>query len=182
MAPSRREASQHVPFWHIVATLPHSGCYASECQPRRCKPQVNDLHVVPELLHGLEALDVRETAQRALECEVHATFDKTIDLLKHQSRRNDGGEFGSQRRQPARNEIRVDEVQYMGIVGQVFPGERRLPAPFGPAISRQRGRCSFRFLILATQTFLCGATEVPSLRPRTNSPFFGEIAAAVERS
>ena len=43
-------------------------------------------------------------------------------------------------------------------------------------------RPGVRLLVFATQTFLCGAARVLSLRPRTSSPPFGGVAAAAERS
>ena len=69
---------------------------------------------------------VAKSAEGCFECEIGSVGDKTIYFPQYHSARRNGRDFRLQRRQAARNEIGIDEVDHPRVFRQITACERRL--------------------------------------------------------
>lgn len=119
-----------------MTTLANAGRNTAQCQLGRPKPKIHDFNAIPSLLPTLQPSDVRQSAERRLERKIDARFRESVDLFQNQSAGGDCGELGLKRGQADGDQVRINEVNYSRILGEILAGKSRLAgAVAGSAIA-----------------------------------------------
>jgi len=100
-----------------MATLAHSSSDAPQRQLNGTEPKVHHLDTVAGLLPRLEPAHVRQPAKRRLEGKIRSFGRQAIDLPQYHPGRGDSCELRLERRQTARNQIGVYEVNHSRVFG-----------------------------------------------------------------
>jgi len=146
VCPTAAKAPQHDVARDTVPTLLDARGDPLQSDLRRVDLQVCNLDPKSSQLPFGKARGVGASTERRLECKARSASDQPVELGEEYSSRSHGGNFWSQSRKSSSDEICVDEVDDIGVLGQKFARERCLAGPVRASdnqTARRQGRYCF---------------------------------------
>src|SRR6185436_17354694 len=115
-----------------VATRPHPFLNTFQSQLWTWNPQEEDVEPVSHPPELLEERHPTLSRQRRFEPEIRSRRGESLDPLEHELARLDGEALRVERGKPSRDQVGVDELAAVRVVGQEQAGERALSRSVRP--------------------------------------------------
>ena len=139
VAPTALEPAQHVGPRDVVPALPDAGGDAAQRQSWRRQAQENNLYAVARRFPASEAVEIDHPAQGRLEGEVSAGAGVAVEFGEEKPAAGERGQIRAQGESPPAMRSAFTKCRTPAPVGRYSRAKVVLPAPFGPAMTMQRG-------------------------------------------
>jgi hypothetical protein len=110
-----------------MATLPDAGRYPPQRQLSAPQSQIHDLDEVAGTLPNSKSPRVVQSTERCLEREIGSLSRQPIDLSQNHPGSRNCRQLRFQWRQPACDQVRINEVNHTRIFWEISTRKRRLP-------------------------------------------------------
>ena len=119
-------------FWDIVPTLQNSLFDSRSCYLNRGRPEEKYRYFVTSFLEIANDVPITAAREGSFKAKIDSLPGEIFYLFEHYSARANSSRLRSKGRHPLSNEVSIEKVPAISVLGQELAGEGSLPNAIGP--------------------------------------------------